>query len=505
MNAELWRRLAWSERLLFAALLLGLLLVCGTGAWWFWQDHNPAHAQHARRGWAPFGRATPDLATFLTALPTVPFEPAAPVAPWDGASPLVMLLLGVDDRPWVANWGPPRSDTLVVLVYDPQQPRLGVLSLPRDLMVDIPGWPAYPQKINMAYPAGFAQGGPHAGARYAAQVVGQLLDMSIPYYAVVNYAAFVQAIDAIGGVKLDVPHPMLLDTYDLATGAYKPVRLKEGRQTLDGALALAYVRFRGDEHGDFGRMARQQQVLWAVYQRLKEPWVWEYLLPRVPSLYQSLRNGVWTNLRPQDVVRLGWQLKDLPSRNIHMAVVDQRQAQARMINGVYVLIPDVQAIRALRDQVLFGRAPSAVGTPPGPTPAAPATPARAVTSPPRPQGPPSPTPDWWAMAQGERARIGIYNGTQTPGLACRTAAYLRQYGFWVVEVGNAPQRYLASTMDVWSSKPATVHLLQLLFQVPDHRLTHWPPRPDATVDVAVYLGEDWAHHNPIPPDVTCDQ
>jgi len=484
--------------LLFFGLLLSLLLVCGTGAWWLWQDY---HAQAGPGQIGPFARrGTPDLAALLTALPDVSFTEATPGPPWDGRSPLVMLLLGVDDRPWVESWGPPRSDTLVVLVYDPQGPRLGVLSLPRDLMVDIPGWPAYPQKINMAYPAGFAQGGPHAGARYAAQVVGQVLDLDIPYYAVVNYASFVQLVDAIGGVKIDVPHPMLLDTYDPQTGAYKPVRLKPGRQTLNGTLALAYVRFRSDEQGDFGRMARQQQVLWAMYQRLQEPWVWERIAAQLPTIYRSLQNGIWTNLRGPDMLRLAWQLRDLPAHNIHMAVIDQHHAQAQMINGVYVLIPDLQAIRRLRDQVLFG--PSNAGAP---TPPPAATPRVSAPAPPAmPVGTPTPTPDWWRLAQQEQARIGIYNGTQVPGLACRTAAYLRQYGFWVVDVGNANQLYPETAIEVWNHKPATLFLLQRLFQVPDHRVTHWPPNAQA-IDLAVYLGADWAQHNPIPADVTCAQ
>lgn len=442
----------------------------------------------------PYGAGpspTVNVAAFLTALPEVPVGQATPV-PWDGASPFYILLLGVDDRPWVNDWGPPRSDTVVVLAYHPDTQTVGVLSLPRDLMVSVPEWPAYPQKLNMAFEAGFAQGGPHEGARYTLRVVNDLLDMDIRHYAAVNYAAFVTAIDALGGVVVDVPKPMVIGLHDPLTGAYRPLRLKPGRQALNGEMTLGYVRFRGDAEGDFGRMARQQQVLWGVYQRLRKPATWERLMPRLPALYNEVRNGVWTNLTLPDAVTVAWQIQKVPHTQIHFAVVTQAQAPARLINGVYVLEPDREALHALRDAVLLhpsSPSPSASATP-RPTPAPTATL--------RPS--PTPTPDLWPAARREMARIALYNAAGEPGLACRTAAYLRQYGFWVVYTGNASEYAEQSSILNAANKPATLALLQQMLGVDPGHVVHRAELPDADVDaeIAVYLGADWAAANPLP-------
>ncbi len=444
--------------------------------------------------YAPQPSATVDVAAFLTALPPIAVGQATP-EPWDGHSPIFILLLGVDDRPWVQNWGPPRSDTLLVLAYHPEQQAVGVLSLPRDLKVDVPEWPAYPQKLNMAFAAGFAQAGPHGGARYALRVVSDLLDLDIRHYAVVNYAAFVTAIDALGGVVVEVPEPVVIGLHDPRTGAYRPVRLKPERQTLNGEMALGYVRFRADANGDFGRMARQQQVLWGVYERLKHPQTWERLLPQLPALYNQVRHGVWTNLALSDAVNLAWQLRQVPTTHIRFAVVTQDQAPAQMINGVYVLLPQPEALRALRDEVLLHPGPAEPTATPVPVWRTPARPTPTL----RPS--PTPTPDWWPVARQEMARIALYNAAGEPGLACRTAQYLRTYGFWVVHTGNADAYRERTAIVNAANKPATLALLQQMLRVPPEAVVHTAlaATPDAAAaEIAVYLGADWAADNPLP-------
>ncbi len=437
---------------------------------------------------------TVDVGAFLTALPNLPVGAATP-QPWDGTSPLYVLLLGVDDRPWVQNWGPPRSDTLVVMAYHPDTGQVGVLSLPRDLMVPVPEWPAYPQKLNMAFAAGFAQGGPHAGARYAMRLVGDLLGVEIRHYAAVNYAAFVVAIDALGGVVVEVPRPMVIGLHDPQTGAYRPVRLKPGRQALDGDLALGYVRFRADAQGDFGRMARQQQVLFGVYERLQQPATWQRLLANAPTLYNQIRNGVWTNFSLHDALNLAWQLRSLPREHFHWAVVTQEQASAQLVNGVYVLVPDRAALRALSRRVLEYPGQT-TPSPPAPT-TAPALPTPTSWPTPTLRPSPTPTPDWWPAARQEMARIALYNAAGEPGLACRTAAYLRHYGFWVVRTETAAAFRERTQIVNAANKPASLHLLQEMLHVPPGAIVHVATLDDE-IDIAVYLGADWAADNPLP-------
>jgi len=479
----------FSRRWLIVGLAAVWLLLLLLG-WMLLRGHA---ASQARPTWPYDAGPSPtvDVSAFLTALPDIPVENATPV-PWDGESPFYILLLGVDDRPWVNNWGPPRSDTLVVLAYHPAEQRVGVLSLPRDLMVSVPEWPAYPQKLNMAFAAGFAQGGPHAGARYALRVVNDLLDMDIQHYAVVNYAAFVTIIDALGGVVVDVPKTLVIGVHDPQTGEYRPVRLKPGRQTLSGDMALGYVRFRSDAEGDFGRMARQQQVLWAVYQRLQQPRTWQRLLPQVPRLYEQVRNGLWTNLSLSDAITLAWQIRQVPYTHIRFAVVTQQQAPATLINGVYVLQPDRAALRALRDEVLL----STSTEPASPEPTMTFTPVPLPTL--RPS--PTPTPNLWPAAREEMARIALYNAAGEPGLACRTAVFLQRYGFWVVHTGNAPEYAKYSYIVNTANKPATLALLQQMLNIEDRQVVHRAELPDDAVnaEIAIYLGQDWAENNPLP-------
>lgn len=454
-----------------------------------WAQRSP-HAPNPVQAYGAAPTPTVDVPAFLTALPPLTFGEATP-QPWDATQPFYILLLGVDDRPWVSNWGPPRSDTMLVVAYHPESQYVGVLSLPRDLKVDVPEWPAYPQKLNMAFAAGFAQGGPHAGARYALRVVNDLLGMDIHHYAVVNFAAFIAAVDALDGVKVDVEQPLVIQVYDTQTGTSRPVRLKPGRQTLNGAMTLGYVRFRSDAQGDFGRMARQQQVLWGVYERLREPGTWGRLLPQLPTLYNQLREGLWTNLPLSDAVALGWQIRQVPPTHFRAAVVTQQEAPAQLINGVYVLIPQPEALHALRDTVLLH--PEA----PTPTPPAAVTP----TSTPLPAAPtptlrpsPTPTPNWWPQARREMARIALFNAAGEPGLACRTAAFLRYYGFWVVYTGNAGEYRDRTLLINAADKPATLALLQQMLGLEPGQIVHRAALPEApeNAEIALYLGADWA-------------
>jgi len=235
------------------------------------------------QGEAPPSRPTPPANA--TPAPTLELPP-----PWNGKERINVLLLGVDDRPWDPNWGPPRADSLMVLTLDPQTMSAGVISLPRDLWVELPGI-GY-RKLNQAYSLGAAAYGWDQAPLYTAKVVGNLLQIPIHHYVVVNFQAFIVFVDAIYGVKLDIPKRMALDVFR-ANGERFAYPLKPGRQVLSGALALAYARDRSGPEGDFGRMKRQQQVLEAVLERLKDPRVLGELAITAPALYKQLQGRWW--------------------------------------------------------------------------------------------------------------------------------------------------------------------------------------------------------------------
>lgn len=184
--------------------------------------------------------------------------------PWDGASRVTVLVMGLDYRDWQAGEGPPRTDTMILLTLDPLARTAGMLSIPRDLWVSIPGFEY--GKINTAYQLGEAYQLPGGGAALAMKTVSQFIGVPIDYYAQVDFSAFIKFIDEIGGVKLDVSEPITVDL--LGDNTFK--KLKPGRQVLNGEIALAYARARKTEGGDFDRAQRQQQVILAIRDRLIE-------------------------------------------------------------------------------------------------------------------------------------------------------------------------------------------------------------------------------------------
>ncbi len=156
----------------------------------------------------------------------------------ESPSAMNLLILGSDRREGEEG-EPSRSDTIILVHVDPDQDYLSVLSLPRDLRVDVPGYGL--NKINYAFAAG--------GAALTIQTVEQLTGVDINHYLEVDFNAFCDITDALGGVYVDVDQRYYNDnpTYEL-------INLAPGYQLLNGDDALDYVRFRHDLNLDFGRM-----------------------------------------------------------------------------------------------------------------------------------------------------------------------------------------------------------------------------------------------------------
>ena len=137
-----------------------------------------------------------------TSAPDVPLPP-----PWDGASRVNILVMGYD---FEANWDPNtrlcpcRSDTMIVFTIDPVTHTAGMISVPRDMWVNIPGFNSY-NKINAALYLGDAYKIPGGGAELAMKTVENFLGIPIQYFALIDFTTFTRMIDTIGGVCLDIP------------------------------------------------------------------------------------------------------------------------------------------------------------------------------------------------------------------------------------------------------------------------------------------------------------
>ena len=387
--------------------------------------------------------------------------------PWDGASRVNMLIMGLDYRDWEAG-DIPRTDSMILLTLDPVTYSAGMLSIPRDMWVNIPGFGH--GKINTAYFLGEANKLPGGGPALAVATVEEFLGVPINFYAQIDFQAFVDFIDEIGGVDIHVQEAMTIDPI----GQGNTIHLQPGVQTFDGATTLAYARARYTEGGDFDRAERQQQVIMAVLDNILNYYSLPKLVANSNNLYQILANGIKTNLTLQQAIQLAWTVSKIPNpvENINRAVITPDMLTFDTSpDGLSIMIPIPDEIRILRDSIFAESGPLSpvVSTNGG---------------------------NASDLMRDENARVAIQNGTSSGGLASSTAQYFSSQGLSIVEETNASSHYSYSEMIIYNGKPYTIQYLSDLMGIPSNRIYN-QYNPDSYADVVVILGEDWAENNPI--------
>ncbi|OGO60296.1 MAG: hypothetical protein A2032_02610 [Chloroflexi bacterium RBG_19FT_COMBO_49_13] len=398
-----------------------------------------------------------------TPLPTSSTGPTP--QPWDGASRVTVLVMGLDYRDWEAGDGPPRTDTMILLTIDPLTKTAGMLNVPRDLWVGIPGFEY--GRINTAYPLGIAFDVPGGGPALAMQTIKSLLGVPIDYYAIIYFYAFEQFIDELGGIYVNVPAEIKVDPI----GEHNTVVLQPGRQLLDGPTSLAYARARYTEGGDFDRAQRQQDVILAIADRAIELGPGQ-LISRAPALYNELAAGIHTNLSLDNALKLGWLALEIDRSTIQRGAIAPPKAVmlAKSPDGAQdILIPVPDQIRLIRDQVFASAS---------------------MASPVLMAG------DERLNMQTEAASIVIANGTYIEGLASDTQTYLQGEGARIVATKNSDYTTFTRLID-YTGKPYTDRYLVNLMQITPYSIS-FVYEPNSQVDVLVILGDDWAGTNPMP-------
>ncbi len=461
-------------RILLAAILFSLLCAAGTGSYSLVR-YVALRAPGSGSLLDPSvqsGTTTPGLNALGTPLSTGETGASAPVVlspslhPWDGAGRVTVLLLGLDYRDWAADEGPSRSDTMILLTLDPLTKTAGMLSIPRDLWVSIPGFKH--GKINTAYYLGDAYKLPGGGPALAVQTVEELLGVPINYYAQIDFGAFVRFIDEIGGVKIDVPGKVKIDL--LGGGLETKKVLTRGTQVLPGEWALAYARARYTEGGDFDRAARQQQVIMAIRERLLSPEALPTLIAKAPVLYNELASGINTNLTLDEVIQLALLAQTVPDENIYKGIIGTDSVLfGKSPDGLDILIPIPDKIHVLRDRVFA----SAGGL-----------------------GPETPG-DSQARMQAEGAKIAVYNASRSPDLLGRTVDYLSSLGVTIAQSGESGQVYASTTIIDHSGNPHTLKYLVDLMGISPNKI-YLRFDPNNPIAIEVYLGDDWASQNAMP-------
>lgn len=226
-----------------------------------------------------------------------------------------------------------RSDTIMVARLDPYRNALGVLSIPRDTQVRIPGNGT--QKINAANAIG--------GAYLAQSTVSNFLQIPIDHYIVLNVHGLVELVNELGGITVEIPKRM---QYMDWTAKLK-IDLTPGVHTLTGNQAMGFVRFRHDALGDIGRVQRQEIFMRAVLDRALKPESWS----KIPRLLEIAQKYIETDLNAGDLMAMATFARAVPKQNQFLAMMpgsfsgtgdwqveksDVRKMVARLMGSTFV-------------------------------------------------------------------------------------------------------------------------------------------------------------------------
>lgn len=298
----------WKKVLLTTSILLAVVLV-GSGAWVGWKFlQNEAKIF----GWGGlFGL----------------LENSKLKGEDQGRVNILLVGNSADDP---GHAGANLTDSIMLVSLDTQNHKAFMLSIPRDLYVNIPGF-GY-AKINEAYQDGnnsnfIAPGYPSGGMGLLEEVVSQKFNVPINYYALVNYSAFRDAVNAVGGISVNIQSSDPRGLYDpnISPVDGGPLRLTNGVHNLDGQTALNLARARGDSYysygfprSDFDRTEHQRQMLLALKDKATSVGVLSNPI-KLGNLFDSLGKNVTTDFQLKEVRRLYVVMKDIPSGQIQSA------------------------------------------------------------------------------------------------------------------------------------------------------------------------------------------
>jgi polyisoprenyl-teichoic acid--peptidoglycan teichoic acid transferase len=296
-----------------------------------------------------------------------------------------ILVLGADVRP--GRWKP-NTDSIMVVAIDHESNQVGIVSIPRDLYINIPGWGE--DRINAAAFVGDQINYPGGGPALAQRMIKDTIGIPTQHYAIIRMEGLVRLVDALGGVTVNLECPLYEQTPD-PKDQTKLVNwsLPAGPNFLNGTDAKKFATYRYIQ-SDFGRVRRQQQLIWAIRNRALQLDV----IPRIPELWSALQDTFKTDLGLLDIVRLAKLGMAMEPQNVHGTVLDQEvMGPWTTPGGGSVLVVKDRAALEKKLAGLFGAQPiSDLGKKQGPKcPPAPAG-FKDLNPTPAPTAPPPPTP-----------------------------------------------------------------------------------------------------------------
>ena len=375
--------------------------------------------------------------------------------------------------------GPYLSDTNIILSIKQDTNEVAMISIPRDLAVKINNHGI--RKINNADAFGEAEqaGG---GGEYARKVFEQAFGMSIPYYVRVDFTAFKELVDAIGGITINVQRSFVDTAYPGPNYSFQTVSFEAGLQQINGERALMFTRSRHGSNGegsDFARAKRQQLVLAAFKKKILSAGT--YLNPiTLQKIFTSLSQHIITNFDFGQTMYLVSLAKEINSDEIKTLVIDDSpNGFLKSIigeDGAYLLVPksgNFSEINSAINNIFEAPGTVTVYTPE--------------------QNKPAPT-----IAIVPSVKIEIQNGTWQPGLAAIKKQELEKDGLLISFIGNSAKRPIATTtiyiLNKNASSTIVASLSSKLHAPSTTTLPEWLQRAynasSSSKDIIVILGED---------------
>jgi len=329
-----------------------------------------------------------------------------------------ILIVGCDE---IENHG--RADTIVFLSISPKTKDVLILSIPRDTRVEIPGRGM--DKINHAYAFG--------GERLISKTVTSFLNLPIHFYAVADFNGFVNIIDELGGVEIDIEKEM--HYVDKAGGV--EINLYPGKQILDGGKALQYIRFRHDKLGDLGRIKRQQKLALAVIEKMMN----FDSITKIPQISEEMKGYIETDIKVQDAIALANLFKGINQEKYKVETV---QGEPVYIEGISYLEPDVEEVRQRMKSLIYSK--------------------------------------------NSGMKVEVLNGNAMTGIAHKIAKDLELQGFEIVNLGNADNfNYEKTKIIVYSKEVNLDNEFKKLFN--DFEIVK-KYQTNANLDLVIILGKD---------------
>jgi len=329
-----------------------------------------------------------------------------------------ILIVGCDE---IENHG--RADTIVFLSISPKTKDVLILSIPRDSRVEIPGRGM--DKINHAYAFG--------GEKLISKTISSFLDLPIHFYAVADFNGFVNIIDELGGVEIDIEKEM--HYVDKAGGV--EINLFPGKQILNGEKSLQYIRFRHDKLGDLGRIKRQQKLALAVIKKMMN----FDSITKIPQISEGMKGYIETNIKVQDAIALANLFKGINKEKFKIETV---QGKPVYIEGISYLEPDVEEVRQRVKSLIFSK--------------------------------------------NSGMKVEVLNGNAMTGIAHKIAKDLELQGFEIVNLGNADNfNYEKTKIIVYSKEVNLDNEFKKLFK--DFEIIK-EYQTNADLDLVIILGKD---------------